>query len=172
MADLERIATALFVVKDSGVAPKDRVQRLMNLKPHVKLPEAALAFQRLEEIRAVSSNILVELVHRLRANSEQKRLNWQLFPEPYRSDGNLAGRIDTICLPAPTPAISRRRHPWQSALPLLCDQLWLGIVRTKQPSTCRHIARNDFQVSRIPGRLQGCEGSLCAFVRPSGPPSE
>jgi hypothetical protein len=56
VAELERIATALFLEKDSGVASKDRVQRLVELKPHVKLPEAILAFRRLEEIRAAASN--------------------------------------------------------------------------------------------------------------------
>ncbi len=54
MAELERIATALFVTLDSAISPEDRVRKLMELKPHVPLLEAKAAFTRLEEIRAAA----------------------------------------------------------------------------------------------------------------------
>jgi hypothetical protein len=54
VAELERIATALFVTLDSEIAPEKRVQRLVQLKPHVQLEEAKEAFKRLQEIRNAS----------------------------------------------------------------------------------------------------------------------
>jgi len=56
VADLERIATALFVTLDSAVAPEDRIQELVELKPHVQPAEAKVAFARLEEIRTSALN--------------------------------------------------------------------------------------------------------------------
>ena len=56
VADLERIATALFVTLDSAIAPEDRIQRLVELKPHVQPAEAEAAFARLEEIRTSALN--------------------------------------------------------------------------------------------------------------------
>jgi hypothetical protein len=49
---LERIATALFVTLDSSIPANRRVERLVQLKPHVQMPDAAAAFERLAEIRA------------------------------------------------------------------------------------------------------------------------
>jgi hypothetical protein len=51
VAELERIATALFVTLDSEVAPEGRAQKLVQLKPHVQLQDSEAAFVRLEEIR-------------------------------------------------------------------------------------------------------------------------
>jgi hypothetical protein len=50
VADLERIATALFVTRDSEIAQSRRAQRLVQLKPHVQIDEAEQAFARLEQI--------------------------------------------------------------------------------------------------------------------------
>lgn len=51
VAELERIATALFVTRDSEVAHEERIQRLVQLKPHVQSQEAKEAFVRLAQIR-------------------------------------------------------------------------------------------------------------------------
>ena len=56
VAELERIAMALFVTLDSAIKPADRAQKLVELKPHVTLPEAKTAFTKLEEIRAAALN--------------------------------------------------------------------------------------------------------------------
>jgi hypothetical protein len=55
VAELERIATALFVSQDREVAPDERDRKLVQLKPHVQLQEAKEAFARLEEIRNAAS---------------------------------------------------------------------------------------------------------------------
>jgi hypothetical protein len=54
VAELERLATALFVTLDKEVATKERVRRLTQLKPHVQSKEAKEAFVRLEEIRSAA----------------------------------------------------------------------------------------------------------------------
>lgn len=54
VAELERIATALFVTLDSEVAPEGRAKKLVQLKPHVQSQEADEAFVRLEEIRSAA----------------------------------------------------------------------------------------------------------------------
>jgi hypothetical protein len=51
VAELERVATALYVTLDLEVKPEARAQKLVQLKPHVQLQEANEAFARLEEIR-------------------------------------------------------------------------------------------------------------------------
>jgi hypothetical protein len=55
VAELERIATALFVSLDREVTPADRPQKLVQLKPHVQLQDAKAAFVRLEEIRSAAT---------------------------------------------------------------------------------------------------------------------
>jgi hypothetical protein len=59
VTELERIATALFVTLDSEIAPEDRVEKLVELKPHVPLADASAAFARLEDIRAEVLNLHV-----------------------------------------------------------------------------------------------------------------
>ncbi len=52
VAELERIATALFVTQEEG-APSDvepRAQRLHELKPHIQLEEARGAVRRIDEV--------------------------------------------------------------------------------------------------------------------------
>jgi hypothetical protein len=56
VADLERIATALYVTLESGISPGARVGRLVELKPHIPVAEAAAAFGKLEEIRVAAFN--------------------------------------------------------------------------------------------------------------------
>ncbi len=56
VADLERIATALYVTLERGIVPSERVRRLVALKPHIPVVEATAAFGRLEEIRAAAHN--------------------------------------------------------------------------------------------------------------------
>ncbi len=56
VAELERIATALFVSLDPAIAPAERAQKLVELKPHVPLPEAEQAFTRLRNICNAGSN--------------------------------------------------------------------------------------------------------------------
>lgn len=63
VAELERIATALFVIKDTEIAPARRAQQLVELKPHVKLEEANEAFARLEEIRRAADQAKLHPVH-------------------------------------------------------------------------------------------------------------
>lgn len=62
VSDLERIATALFVSVDSAIAPEDRAQRLLELKPHLALPEVENAFTRLDEICKAASSAGLRLV--------------------------------------------------------------------------------------------------------------
>jgi hypothetical protein len=51
VAELERVATALFIERDVSVAPDRRNARLTELKPHITPEEASNAFVRLNEIR-------------------------------------------------------------------------------------------------------------------------
>ncbi|MGH2596026.1 MAG: hypothetical protein ACRDH7_08695 [Actinomycetota bacterium] len=56
VADLERLSTALYI-RDVLKAPEDdRVQRLIELKPHVSPTEAEWAYKEVEEISAAFSS--------------------------------------------------------------------------------------------------------------------
>lgn len=50
VADLERIATALYVTLDSRVPPTNRVPKVTELKPHIKPAEAEAAFARIQQL--------------------------------------------------------------------------------------------------------------------------
>jgi hypothetical protein len=50
VTELERLATALFVSLDPSVKPECRVQRLLELKPHIPANEAPAAFEKLGHI--------------------------------------------------------------------------------------------------------------------------
>jgi hypothetical protein len=54
VAELERVATALFIELDPTVKPEDRTERLVSLKPHISRAEAPNAFARLREIRSAA----------------------------------------------------------------------------------------------------------------------
>lgn len=56
VAELERVATALYVRLDSGVKPEDRASKLVELKPHIQMQDANMAFKRLDEIRNAAIN--------------------------------------------------------------------------------------------------------------------
>jgi hypothetical protein len=56
VAELERVATALFIELDPNVKAEDRPERLVNLKPHISREEAPNAFARLREIRLAAIN--------------------------------------------------------------------------------------------------------------------
>lgn len=52
VSDLERLATALYVTLELGDVPAtQRASRLHELKPHVSVPEAVTAVEKLDEIR-------------------------------------------------------------------------------------------------------------------------
>jgi hypothetical protein len=61
VSELERVATALFVSLDINVSPDRRIKRLVELKPHIPLAEAPVAFERLDQIRtaAIGSGLKV-----------------------------------------------------------------------------------------------------------------
>ena len=54
VSELERVATALFIVMDANVKPEDRYERLVSLKPHISREEAPGAFSRLQEISSAA----------------------------------------------------------------------------------------------------------------------
>jgi hypothetical protein len=54
VSELERVATALYVTLDPEIVPAARVNRLVELKPHIPVAEAPAAFRRLEEIRSAA----------------------------------------------------------------------------------------------------------------------
>lgn len=54
VAELERVATALFIELDPSVKPEDRTERLVNLKPHISREEAPNAFAWLRDIRSAA----------------------------------------------------------------------------------------------------------------------
>ena len=56
VSDLERIATALFIERDSSVPAEKRAERLVTLKPHISPTDAPRAFERLAEIRRAAAN--------------------------------------------------------------------------------------------------------------------
>jgi hypothetical protein len=80
VADLERIATALYVTLDHGISPSERVGRLVALKPHIPVVEATAAFGRLEEIRAAALHAglqpqigTITLTERFSANAQSRQ---------------------------------------------------------------------------------------------------
>ncbi len=48
VAELERLATALYVTKELEIAPDQRVTKIHELKPHVSLEEAEMALSELD----------------------------------------------------------------------------------------------------------------------------
>lgn len=58
VAELERLATALYVTLEDGEAPvAERARRLNEVKPHVPLPEAYEAVEKLDEIRRQAESL-------------------------------------------------------------------------------------------------------------------
>jgi hypothetical protein len=57
VADLERLATALFVSREEGASPdpEGRAERLHQLKPHISLTEALTAVREFDRIAAEAS---------------------------------------------------------------------------------------------------------------------
>ena len=51
VADLERLATALFVTLNENEVGKSREIRITELKPHIKIDEAAEAVKHVDAIR-------------------------------------------------------------------------------------------------------------------------
>jgi len=62
VAALERLATALYVSRETGAAGISRAQRIHTVKPHVSLPEAEAAVKEIDAIseEAVRSGLIVE----------------------------------------------------------------------------------------------------------------
>ena len=56
VSTLERIATALFVLREAATIPANRVARLMELKPHIDRAGAEEAFERLGMIEQQAAN--------------------------------------------------------------------------------------------------------------------
>jgi len=65
VAELERLATALYVSREPGAASsvEERAQRLNALKPHVSLAQAREAVQELDRIAAAAKSLNTEKTH-------------------------------------------------------------------------------------------------------------
>ena len=57
VAELERLATGLYVTLDGTVPPGQRTTRIHELKPHVTIPEAEAAVRELDQIRAEAARL-------------------------------------------------------------------------------------------------------------------
>jgi hypothetical protein len=52
VAELERIATALYVTQEEGLEGQQRVARIMELKPHIEVSQSQAAVAELDAMRA------------------------------------------------------------------------------------------------------------------------
>lgn len=57
VADLERLATALYVTREGAASVSERAQMLHELKPHVLLASAQSAIQELDQLAQLAQNV-------------------------------------------------------------------------------------------------------------------
>lgn len=57
VSDLERLATALYVTHESGIAPVQRPARINALKPHIRMQDALAAVAELDRVRAEAQSL-------------------------------------------------------------------------------------------------------------------
>jgi hypothetical protein len=59
VADLEKLATALYVTHDTGGTPRERAARICELKPHISKAEAQRAMAELDTLTAEASPLVL-----------------------------------------------------------------------------------------------------------------
>lgn len=62
VAELERIATALYVMNENDIKTKERAKRIHELKPHISIDLAKITLQKLEKIVGESESIKINSI--------------------------------------------------------------------------------------------------------------